>query len=156
MIAVLPTPGAPLQHLNGPTNFIVPADNRVEFSIPRPLSQVNRVFFQCLAALLCVGAVHTFTAAHLADRRIQRLGRHAAPGESTGHVTAGLQHRGEDLFAGDIAVAGFLCPSVAEVEHPTEVLRQMNFASGAAHRRELPKQALQLLLQHIEVGAAAL
>ena len=64
--------GAPLQHLDHATDFLVAADDRIELGFLRTRGQINRVFFQRLTLLLRVLVFHFFAAAHFFDGGFKR------------------------------------------------------------------------------------
>jgi hypothetical protein len=56
-------------------DFLVPADNRINISFPRLLSQIDRILCQRLILLLGILRVDTRTPRSLLYRRFPRLGR---------------------------------------------------------------------------------
>ena len=64
--------GSPRQNLDDAANFIVPANDRVEFSLAGQLRQVAAILFQGLILFLRVGIGNSLPAAN-ADQRVQDL-----------------------------------------------------------------------------------
>ncbi|SKO50114.1 Protein of uncharacterised function (DUF3170) [Mycobacteroides abscessus subsp. massiliense] len=62
-----------LQHLNRTADFVVAADNGVEFAVTGALGQVERVFFQSIALVFGIGIVHVLSSAYRVNRGIDVL-----------------------------------------------------------------------------------
>ena len=56
--------GPTLQHLNGSSNFVVSANDRVEFAHSRTLREVEAIFFQGLALSFGFCTVHVLSSTH--------------------------------------------------------------------------------------------
>ena len=72
---------APRQHLDHAPDLLVAADHRVELALLRGLGEVSAEALERLVLVLGVGVGHAVRAAHLAQRREDRVavGQHARP-----------------------------------------------------------------------------
>ena len=63
--------GSALKHLNGPSNFIIPANDRIQLALFGSLSKVNRVFLERSTLLFDVGIIHFLASTHFFNREGQ-------------------------------------------------------------------------------------
>ena len=68
---------APRQHLHGAANFLIPANDRVNLAIGCRFGQIARVLLQRIITVLSRRRIRRAPFAHIIDRTIQRLRRHA-------------------------------------------------------------------------------
>ena len=62
----------PLQYLNSATNFFITSDNRIELALLRLLGDIDCIFFERLASILCVRVINLSPAANVFDRFFDR------------------------------------------------------------------------------------
>ena len=97
--------GAPLQHLDGAADLVVPADHGVELADAGALGQVDAVFLQRLALALGLGVVHLLAAAHGVDSGLEALAREAVFLGDARSLALAVDHGQQEQFAGDELVA---------------------------------------------------
>ena len=119
MMAVLPTPGshrivlgAPRENLNGAADFLVAADDRVDFALRGGFGQIAGVFLQRVVIVFGAAAVGRLALAEIVDRLVQRLAgdvgalhrlrRRRAFGENDGEQQYLRRHETVARFFGDL------------------------------------------------------
>jgi hypothetical protein len=124
--------GPARQHLDDAADLLVAADHRVELARARGLGEVAGVLLQRVVALLGAGAVRGAALAHLVDRGVQRLRRHAGALQRLAGVGLARRQRQQQLLDGDEGVAGLLRDLLRGVEQPRGLRRQIELAGTAA------------------------
>src|SRR4028118_266705 len=97
--------GAAGQHLNDAADLGVPADDRVDLPVARPLRQVDGVLLQGLEGALRVRGRHLAVAAHGAEGGQQRLARGAGAGEHRAGLALGAGQADQQGLGRDGLVA---------------------------------------------------
>ena len=97
--------GAALQHLDGASNLVVAANHRVELARAGALGQVYAVFFERLALVFGVRAVHVLAAPHGHNGGVQALARQPQRLHLLGKVRLGLAQSQHEQLAGNKLVA---------------------------------------------------
>ncbi|MNP37225.1 hypothetical protein D3C76_1306600 [compost metagenome] len=117
-----------MQHLDGPANFIVTADHRIELAVFGALGQVDGVLVQGLACFLVVRIVDGLTTTQVVDRVFQGFLAHALTEQQLAElavlVHGGKQHK----LAGDELVAFLLRQTIGLVEQARQILRHIHIA----------------------------
>ena len=147
--------GAPLQHLDGAADFVVPADHRVELASPGALGQVHAVFFERFALILGVCAVHALPAAHGRNGCVQAFAVQAQRLHRLGKVGFGLAQRHQKQLAGDKLVAaldGLFFGGLQQADHVASDLHLFL----ALHLGQFFHGRVRLRQQHRHVDASAL
>ena len=118
--------GSALQHLNGPANFLVPTDHRIESRLLGTLGQVHGVLLQRLATVLCVGVIDLLAAAQGLDRLLQPLLGQSGLVQQLGQRQPGLQHPQHEQLGGNVGVAALAGKFVGQVEHSAQIIRKID------------------------------
>jgi hypothetical protein len=113
--------GAARQHLHHAADLVVAADDGVELAGLGARGEVDAVFLQRLALVLCVGVVHALASAYLVDG----FGQHGLVGAGFAQRLADgalvLRHGQHHQLAGDELVLAFLRQLVGQVEDAAEL-----------------------------------
>ena len=145
--------GAPLQDLDGATNFVVAPDNRVQLSLLGALRHVDRKFLERLARILGVRVIDVGAAAQLVDGLLQ-----CAPGcarllEYELQRRLVVNRREDEQLARDVLVIALLRQLVGQVEEFGELLADVHLAARAFHPRQFVDEDTQLRAQQVDVDA---
>ncbi len=117
-----------MQDLNGPANFVVTADHRIELAFFGTLGQVDGVFIQRLARFFMVGVIDGLTTTQVGDRVFQGFLADALTEQQFAKLAV-LVHGGEQhQLAGDELVALLLGQAVGLVEQTRQILRHVDVA----------------------------
>jgi len=143
--------GAPLQDLDGPADFVVTADHRVELAFLGALGQVDGVLVQRLARFLGVGVIHRLAAAQVVHRVLEGLLRHALAEQQLAQAGVVVHRREQHQLAGDELVALLLGEAIGLVEQARQVLGQVDVAGGVLDFRQLVQFLGHRLLEGVGV-----
>ena len=125
--------GAAGQNLNGPSDFLIAADNGIDLTVAGGVGQVAGVFFQRLVVVLGVAVIRGPALAELNDRLVQRLNRHPGIGDRLGSGRAGGHgYRQQQLLGGDEAVARFLGDFHGLLKQPRRFRGQVRLRGAGA------------------------
>ena len=146
--------GAPLQNLNGATDFVIATDDRIELALFGALGQIDGVFLQGLALFLGIRIVHLLTAAQLFDGFLDQALGGAGLTQRLAHRTLVFQRGEHEQLRRDVLILALLGKLVGLIEHAIEVVGDMYVAAAALHRRQFLHGLAQLRTQqvHIDVG----
>ena len=142
------------QHLHHPADLGVPADDRVELAVAGGGGEVHAVLLQRLVRPLGVGRGDPGRAAHVLERRDQRVRGGPVPAQQLGHRTALGGQADQQVLGGQVFVGQLLGLPAAGGQHPqhrTAELRRGH--GGAARRRQLGEQRVVLGPDLARVGA---
>ena len=147
---------APRQNLNGPADFLVAADHRIELALARRLGQIAGVFLQGVVAAFGRGAVGLAALAQILDGRVERLRGHAGLAQNARGLGPLLQReREQQPLDRDKAVAGLLRDLLGVVEQPRGRRRQIELhRAGARHLRQFGEDGLGLLQRLARASAS--
>lgn len=125
--------GAPGQDLDGATDLLVTADDRVEFPLARRLRQVAGVFLERVVALFGRRAVGGAALADRVDRLVERLGGDAGILQDAGRRAAlGHGQCQQQALGGDEAVAGLGRQLLRGLEEARQLGRQIDLPGAGA------------------------
>ena len=110
--------GPARQHLDRAADLLVPTDDGIELAVPRRLGQVAGVALEGVIAFLGPGGICRAALAQIGDRRLQRLGRHAAALQSVGRRRAVLGQGDQQALGGDKGIACGFRLAFSGCEHP--------------------------------------
>ena len=97
--------GSALQNLNGPANFVVATNDRVELADAGAFGQVNAVFFEGFALAFGIGIAYRLPAAHGIDGCLQAFATQAMLFGQTPDITLVIGNGQQEQFTGDESVA---------------------------------------------------
>src|SRR5207249_2059634 len=118
---------AALEHLDRAANFVVAADDRIELARRGARGEIDSVFLESLAAFLRIRIGDLLAPAHFFDRLLDGALDDARIPEDTSEVA--IVERGEhEQLAGDELVTTLLRELVGNVEHPIEIVRNVDLA----------------------------
>ena len=100
--------GAARQHLQGPPDLLVTADDRVELALPRPRGEVGAVFLQGLVFALGVLVHDPLGAAHRRQRLLQGGGLDARILDQPRHLPGTAGQGQQHMLDGNILVLELL------------------------------------------------
>ena len=147
--------GAPRQHLDGPANFLVAPDHRIELAGAGDRGDVAGIFLQRVETLLGVGAVDPAAAADLGHCLLQRLGRDARRGERRCRRAARGGQRQQQAVLRNVAVAGLGRGLLRRVQQADELGRRLRLAgAAAAHLRQAGELGLHGVLRRKRIAAS--
>ena len=142
---------APRQHLHHPTDFVVPADHRVDLALASQGCEVLAVLFQGLKLFLRVRIRHTLVAPHRAQRLENRIALESQPiRDATKAVAALFQQAQEQVLRGNILILEPLRLGQSRLESGLQVIGRINIGpalnGGTAHqlRFQFPHQSTHL------------
>ena len=143
---------APLQHLDGAADLLVPADDRVQFTADGLAGQIDGEFVQRSPVVFAVRVIDVFTAADFVDGGLDPAFLRAAFAHEFAEFRL-VAGRGQgEQFAGDILIIALLRVFVGEVEQPVQVLRYVYFPVMPLHPGQVfhgpGRTALQLCNVH--------
>ncbi len=134
--------GAAGQHLNGATDLLIAADDRVDLAVARGLGQVAGVAFQGVEAVLGARAVGGLALADFGDGVVQLLGRDPGGLQRLGGGAALLGDGGQQAFGGDEGVARLFRGLLGGAEDAGGVAVQIDLARAARNLGPLLQQPL--------------
>ena len=143
--------GAPLQHLDGAADFVVPADDRIQLALLGALGEVDGVLFQRLALLFGICVVDRLAAAHLLDGSLERRSLGRVGFEQLCDPTLGFQGREHEQLAGYVLVLALLGELVHDVHDPPELVGDLHVAAGALHLGQLIQGHTELRSKPVDV-----
>ncbi len=143
-----------MQDLDGTTDFVIAADDRIQLAQAGALGQIQTVFLEGFTLAFGIGRINALTATHGLNGQLQRFTVEPVIAAQTAGfalvITKGEQKelRGNELVA---SLGGFL---IAEVEQVAQIARGLHFATGALHLRQALHQRLGFASQrgHIDPG----
>ena len=113
---------AALEYLDGAANFVITADDRVQFAGFGPLGEVDGVFGQRLTVFFGTGVVDGFAAAHGINGFFQGSLVHALFSQHTAEGAAVFDGCQQNQLTGNELVAALLGQFVGHVEQPAHVV----------------------------------
>ena len=139
--------------MDGATNLIVAADDRIELALAGPFGQVDAVFLQRLTIFLGPRVLHLGTAAHLLDRLFQRRALRAAGLQDAAQLAAVVAAREHEQFTGYELIAALLRQLVRDVEQLVQIVAQQDLARRPLNLRQPLQGAREFGAQLGHVGA---
>ena len=124
--------GAALQHLDGPPDFVIAPDNRVELALLGTFRQVDGVPGECLPVVFGVGIVDGFPAPGSLDGPVELRRIHPGIVENPLHRAVPGQ-RPEHLLAGQVSIARLLGQAVGQGQGPGEFPGRADVAGGRTY-----------------------
>ena len=127
--------GPARENLNGPADFLVAADHRIELAVARGLRQVAGVFLQRVIGVFGRSGVRRAALAQRLDRGIEVLRRHAGSLKNLARLAVLLQReREQQALDGDETVAGLLAGLGGGIENARQ--SRARDRSGRRRRRD--------------------
>ncbi|MNI42559.1 hypothetical protein D3C73_968580 [compost metagenome] len=120
--------GTALQDLDGPANFVVTADHRIELAVFGALGQVDGVLVQGLACFLVVRIVDGLTTTQVVDRVFQGFLAHALTEQQLAELAVFIHGGEQHQLAGNELVALLLGQAISLIEQARQILRHVDVA----------------------------
>ena len=143
--------GAPLQNLDGATDFIIPPDHRIEFALTRTLGQIDAVFFQRFALTFGLLTIDAFAAAHRVHGGLQRLAREAVLLRQTARFAFVIAHSKQEHLAGDELIAALLRFLVGKVEQVGQIAANRHLAAVPFDRGQAINRLIERRLERLHI-----
>ena len=132
--------GAAREHLDHAADLLVAADDRIELALAGRVGEVARVALERLVLVLGILVGHALGAAHLDERLVDRLRRHARRGErAPGRAVAVLGDGDQQVLGGDVLVLEPLGLAAARARARARRRSPRYCAAAAAHLGQLAR-----------------
>ena len=152
--------GATLQDLDGATDLVVTADDRVELARTGPLGQVQRVFLQRFALAFGILRFDGLPPAHGIDSRLQRLVGEPSLDQQPARIAAltaiALGQRQQEHLDGHILVATLFGVLFGLGEQLEQLAADLRLAGLAADLRQVLQCGLDRAAQGRDANAGTL
>src|SRR5690606_33049473 len=127
--------GATLTNLYCATNFVIPADDRVQLAMPCTFGEVGGVFFQRLTVLLARWIGHRFAATHRFDGGFKRLALQPGLAQNAPGFTLVVNHGKQEEFARDVFITSLMCFLFGTYERGLQITADLYVPFSALHLR---------------------
>ena len=149
--------GAPAEDLDGAADFLVAADDRIEFAAARHLGQVAAVFLQRLVGALRVLAGDALAAADGRERGEHTVARDAQPRQQFRCAAAVVaEQRQQQMLGADVVVVHRRCFALGILQDARGLPAQAGLGVAAVDLRSLRQVGFELALHGRRVCAGLL
>ena len=140
-----------LQHLDGPADFVIAANDRIELPLLGALGEVDCEFLEGSAVLFRIRIRHRLAATNHLDRFRDRLLRCAVVRQEFGHASTCLEAGQYEQLARYESILALLGELVAKIEVPRQVAGNLHVACRAVDPGQRVECNSELRAQRIHV-----
>ena len=146
--------GTARQDLNGPADFLVTADHRVEFTFPGNLGQIPSEFLQRVILVFGSRGIGRPALAKLVDCLVQSVWRNAVPLHQLAGFAVAVHGKGKQKpLHGDETVSSLVGDLLGLLEQACGCLAHVKLSGPTGNFRHLVQKALKIALQCLGVAA---